>query len=576
MLHGFEISHFRNFDETPQLIAPLGKLNIFIGSNNSGKSNILRYIRDLLAPVINDPRARGIKNQEENRSRFAPERPNELVIYVPASEEVFRRKVRAANEVEFRTFYNLMRKIPKYLPDSDLLGIPIAVGTNSLERHVGTISYPTDQFRLEELQHYSNRNFGNRYTPQDTLVRLEKSILQDQLPNIPTVYVPAFRQIRTRLSAFHDEYEKDVDTEEHIIDELIKFSNPTYDKQEQRESFEKLRDFIADITLIDDIGIDIPHDKSTINVEIDGHKRPIETLGSGVHELFLLASKIVLNEGKTILLEEPELHMHPEFQRKLMRFIQEKIDGQFFVTTHSAAVIDTPGAFVFGVKNDLGRARVEPLLRDQRRHKICRELGYRASDMLQANCLIWVEGPSDRIYLNYWIRSQRPDFREGIEYSIMFYGGRLLSRLALDEKAIDDFISLLPLNRSPAIVIDSDLGSAGQVVRETKRRIQQEIEQIGGLCWITEGREIENYVERDVREQAVKACHSTAEQLTGSTSRFGKPLNFRRTDGKEVTEGFNKVRIAQEIVARKPTVKVLDLQDRITDLIDFIERANSH
>ena len=48
--------------------------------------------------------------------------------------------------------------------------------------------------------------------------------------------------------------------------------------------------------------------------------------------------------------------------------------------------------------------------------------------ILQANCVVWVEGPSDRIYLKHWIEAVTSELIEGLHYSIMFYGGRLLSR----------------------------------------------------------------------------------------------------------------------------------------------------
>jgi putative ATP-dependent endonuclease of the OLD family len=46
----------------------------------------------------------------------------------------------------------------------------------------------------------------------------------------------------------------------------------------------------------------------------------------------------------------------------------------------------------------------------------------------------------------------------------------------------------------PHILIDSDKTSASAEINETKKRIAAEISNIGGMAWITEGREIENYL----------------------------------------------------------------------------------
>ena len=47
ILDGFRISGYRSFGALEQEIRDLGKVNVFIGKNNSGKSNILRFVEQL-------------------------------------------------------------------------------------------------------------------------------------------------------------------------------------------------------------------------------------------------------------------------------------------------------------------------------------------------------------------------------------------------------------------------------------------------------------------------------------------------------------------------------------------------
>ncbi len=46
---------------------------------------------------------------------------------------------------------------------------------------------------------------------------------------------------------------------------------------------------------------------------------------------------------------------------------------------------------------DPSSSYVTPAVLKGERRQICDDLGCRASDILQANAVIWVEGPSDRI-----------------------------------------------------------------------------------------------------------------------------------------------------------------------------------
>src|SRR5262245_47383981 len=50
-INGFGISRFRSFGDKEQFFGPLEKINIVIGENNSGKSNILRFIKRVYIPL---------------------------------------------------------------------------------------------------------------------------------------------------------------------------------------------------------------------------------------------------------------------------------------------------------------------------------------------------------------------------------------------------------------------------------------------------------------------------------------------------------------------------------------------
>lgn len=574
MLHGFYISQFRNFGDEQHLVGPLGKVNIFIGGNNSGKSNILRFVRDILSPLINNDRNQSAEAQGINRSRFATSSYASIRLLAEVSEEAVSAAFPAPNPNVATEWLKFFQTLPGSLDGGLYTTIPILKqyqhGNDKIDRSEldATGVVQNTAYRMWSTGGRSGGNFQQHWYPG-----VIQRLYENQQKQLECVYVPAFRQLDTRLEKFGHEYRLSTNGE-HVIDELAVFASPTYEEQEKKKSFEKLRAFIADIVGNPDIRIEIPHDRKTINVNLDGQVLPIEALGSGIHELFMLASRVVLNEGKVVLLEEPEVHMHPEFQRKFMIFIRDNIDSQFFITTHSSVIIDTEGAKVFGVSSREGQASVTPLLADQSRREMCRELGYKASDLLQSNSIIWVEGPSDRIYLKHWLKEIAPELREGIEFSIMFYGGKLLSHLAAEDAEVEDFISLLPINRYPALLVDSDLGSSTQTLRATKTRVLRELETVGGFGWVTQGREVESYIPHELREMAVKQAHPKAVTLAGARNRWGKPLDYNTANGGVITKGFDKVRIARAVASRPADLSQLDLRAKVGQLAAFIHRAN--
>ncbi|MDF9892915.1 UNVERIFIED_ORG: ABC-type multidrug transport system ATPase subunit [Pseudomonas vranovensis] len=104
-----------------------------------------------------------------------------------------------------------------------------------------------------------------------------------------------------------------------------------------------------------------------------------------------------VQDNSICLLEEPEVHIHPRLQRRMFeRVLQiaEEKALQLVISTHSAALINAAISSDVNIFQALGQKIVEANIT-----QALDRLGYQAADLLQANCVIWVEGPSDRMYL---------------------------------------------------------------------------------------------------------------------------------------------------------------------------------
>ena len=205
---------------------------------------------------------------------------------------------------------------------------------------------------------------------------------------------------------------------------------------------------------------------------------------------------------------------------------------------------------------------------------VCEDLGYHPSDLLQANCIIWVEGPSDRLYLNWWLKSLGNEFQEGIHYSVMFYGGKLAAHVSNEEtpNQLEDFIMLRQLNRRGVILIDSDKSSTHSHINETKKRLKTEFEKGPGYAWITKGREVENYLPAQQVLTAIKAVIPSATHK-GGTGQYDNILKIARKNGKEAQA--SKVEVARHITTTYTAdLSQSDLKLQIERLCAFIRASN--
>lgn len=205
-------------------------------------------------------------------------------------------------------------------------------------------------------------------------------------------------------------------------------------------------------------------------------------------------------------------------------------------------------------------------------YDILDDLGYKASDLLQANSILWVEGPSDRIFLNKWISILDPDLLEGVHYSVMFYGGRLLAHVTMSNDNENNLIKLLRINRNSIIIIDRDGLSDTAIINDTKTRIENETTR--GICWITRGREIENYISTSTLSRYAERKTGKSQSLIFKRNmKIGNVLNHAAN----IEYDRNKVKYAKEIVEYidPNDLDILDLRERVQSIILKVKEWNN-
>lgn len=251
------------------------------------------------------------------------------------------------------------------------------------------------------------------------------------------------------------------------------------------------------------------YDDDVLHIKIgDELQFPIYKLGDGFQTLIVILFPIFVyrETPHLVFIEEPETHLHPKWQRLLYRSICKFEKHTYFLSTHSSVFINASKNSIFIVSKKKGKTHLLHSEVKTEKVAILKDLGYKPNDLFQTNFLLWVEGQSDKVYLNYLIQSFDNSLVEGEDYSVMFYGGSSYKHFLMNNGDLNlEFIK--SLNQNYALIMDSDRTKLGQRYNSKKKDIVQLFRKNKAFCWLTKLREIENYIPYTDFINAVKTVH---------------------------------------------------------------------
>ena len=473
-------------------------INVIIGRNNSGKSHLLDLVEALSQGELGGRgwqyRCRGVLDEESLRSWF----------HENASE----------GELGGNHWSNHGRCFVN-------TKITWEIDANV---NVSKVDFP-DDFILES-------RFGERSTDARLSgIKNVVSKLTHQLNGKLFRRLLADRDIKTELPEIELTLSPDGNGASNIIRRFTYTANPRYPSEViQRDLLDGLNSIFRGDGKFSSIQIkshddeEAPGPRNHWEVYLGEEKKgliPLSKSGSGLKTVLLVLLNLLVvpkieNKEKSKFIfafEELENNLHPALLRRLFQYLEKYAldeEATIFLTTHSSTALDLFGmsenAQITRVVHDGETARTTAVSAHFDRLEVVSELGAKPSDLLQANGIVWVEGPSDRIYLNRWIQLYAEGrLREGRDYQCAFYGGSLLAQIEFKPSEEEtELANLFRVNPNIVVMCDGDRASEDSSIKDRVERIRVEVESIPGAhIWITTAREIENYLPGSVLEEAL-------------------------------------------------------------------------
>jgi len=500
-----------NFEpnKTSKLLTTFDKFNLFVGTNNSGKSRFLRFFfsRENIL-IITDNRINEIFEEDfkrqlisslstikYNSSSYGFEykhhtKVNEFLNLIDTKSQVFfdsfgcfiegLLSIKEEDFIESRVYpkHSLTRVISQYK------GI-----ANNIINKINSLQVGRDGFEYLYIPVIRGLRpiqvEGANFTNEDSYLKRTK---KDYFAGMKTLN----QNIYTGLSIYKDVMKLLLGTEQ------------------QRESISDFQVFLSDNIFFKKVILIPKYEEDVLHIKIGNEaQREIFNLGDGLQSLITILFPIFIRRNKKslVFVEEPELHLHSGWQKLLLKALNKFENHQFFFSTHSNSFLNSKRVKIFNVSRVKNKSIITYTNLESSKVKILDDLGYRPSDLFQTNYILWVEGPSDKFYLKKFLYELFPELRINKDYEIMFYGGSNYNHF-LKTAGLFDLTTIKTINRSFGIIFDSDRESKSQKYNKQKLEIKCIFEDDDSFCWLTKYREIENYIPISVLSEAIMKVHN--------------------------------------------------------------------
>lgn len=356
---------------------PFGYIQKIILCNSSlpiSQENTIRTIFEM-----NITAAKELADKEQ-KARNLRESAREL-------QEAARRISRGMNENEWMAFKSLRSES---YPKSRLVRTIGSIEGMSIEEILEASDSPKE-FQLSVSTIAQRMEEDAKRVQMETMKHHIESF-SGQEDSIPTYVINLIQQIGKMKVLYLTERRQQIGRQEatKLLDLKITRGGP-----------EKLRAIQEIVSSLLGVDIDVFQATQTSQreepeAELDVDQFLVQVNGAGIREALRLILDYELNHPDILLVEEPEIHLHPALETSMMRYL--KAIGQhcqIFITTHSTNFLDAAemrNVYLASIKSS---TTLQLISVEEAEESIPRELGIRLSSLFMFDRLIFVEGPTD-------------------------------------------------------------------------------------------------------------------------------------------------------------------------------------
>ncbi len=244
---------------------------------------------------------------------------------------------------------------------------------------------------------------------------------------------------------------------------------------EANEAIFRMRKELQRIFGFDELEIN-PTPDGRLQLNIDGFSYRSSEIGAGFAHFLLVAANVLTRQPTLLLIDEPELNLHPALQLDFLLLLGSYAPGGVIFATHSLGLARAAAERVYSVTRDGGVSQLTPYEEAPGLAALIGQLGFGGRTDLQFQGVLLVEGVTEVKVFQQLLRLYGKEH----EYVIVPLAGNAL----INANAENELAELRRLSDRIVAVIDSERTRDGEPLAANRTQFAKTCEDLSIPCTV--------------------------------------------------------------------------------------------
>lgn len=401
-------SNFKSYDGAETSFEFDDHLNIIVGENNSGKSNLIKLFQMFVAKMT-DSQAIQLTDRHDKSDRPVHAHMTFLLETDDISYLMERLSAPSSFKEDFTKLFGKEFHIDIDSPLFSTIKIDVICGDLKIKYDRMFIHGPVNAQQDRSLEDLIKSAESQKQSLYEVIIQALEQEQSDVSYGIrfknKGIFEPLADLLRSKVVALSEFRERSgtqpsevlsSPTGEHVSAVLFNLKNGT---PAQIKRFKTIQTTFSSI--FPNLKLDVNKQQQILLIKSNDIEVSHEHIGAGIVEIIILLIHLIDYKNYVFMLDEPELHLHPHAKRMVAKIIQESSKkNQIICITHSPEFVRLDDfRRIILVKDANGRSKVVKSgcipLNDEEINKLLRIVDTDQKDFLFARKVLLVEGDTE-------------------------------------------------------------------------------------------------------------------------------------------------------------------------------------